>query len=108
MFRIVLFLLLIALAAVGAAWVADQPGDVMLTWGGYKLTTTLPVFVLGIAIIVVAAMIVLGLAGALWRTPGRVRRRRHERRTSRGRHAITHGLLASMPKPRDGLPATIR
>src|SRR5690349_13469199 len=94
MLRIVLFLLLIALAAVGAAWVADQPGDVMLTWGGTKLTTTLPVFVLGVAIIVVAAMIVLGVAGALWRTPGRVRRRRHERRTARGRHAITHGLLA--------------
>jgi HemY protein len=94
MFRIVLFLLLIALAAAGAAWVADQPGDVMLTWGGTRLTTTLPVFVLGIAIIVVSAMIVLGLAGALWRSPGRVRRRRHERRTARGRHAITHGLLA--------------
>jgi HemY protein len=94
MLRIVLFLLLIALAAVGAAWVADQPGDVILTWGGTKLTTTLPVFVLGVAVIVVAAMIVLGLAGALWRTPGRVRRRRHERRAARGRHAITHGLLA--------------
>jgi HemY protein len=94
MLRIVLFLLLIALAAVGAAWVADQPGDVMLSWGGYKATTTLPVFVLGVAIIVVAGMLVLGLAGALWRTPGRVRRGRHERRTARGRHAITHGLLA--------------
>jgi HemY protein len=94
MLRIVLFLLLIALAAVGAAWVADQPGDVILTWGGWKLTTTLPVFVLGVAIIVVAGMIVLGLAAALWRTPGRIRHHRHERRTARGRHAITHGLLA--------------
>ena len=36
MIRIVLFLLLIALAAAGAAWVADQPGDVVLSWGGYK------------------------------------------------------------------------
>jgi HemY protein len=94
MIRIVLFLLLIALAAAGAAWVADQPGDVALSWGGYKLTTTLPVFALGIAIIVVAAMIVLGMFGALWRTPSRLRRRRHERRHARGRHAITHGLLA--------------
>jgi HemY protein len=94
MIRIVLFLLLIALAAAGAAWVADQPGDVALSWGGYKLTTTLPVFVLGIAIIVVAAMILLGMFGALWRTPGRLRRRRDERRHARGRHAITHGLLA--------------
>ena len=94
MIRIVLFLLLIALAAAGAAWVADQPGDVALSWGGYKLTTTLSVFALAIAIIVVAAMIVLGMFGALWRTPGRLRRRRHERRHARGRHAITHGLLA--------------
>ena len=94
MIRIVLFLLLIALAAAGAAWVADQPGDVALSWGGTKLTTTLPVFALGIAIIVVAAMIVLGMLGALWRTPSRLRRRRHERRHARGRHAITHGLLA--------------
>jgi HemY protein len=94
MIRIVLFLLLIALAAAGAAWVADQPGDVALSWGGYKLTTTLPVFVLGVAIIVVAAMILLGMLGAVWRTPGRLRRRRHERRHARGRHAITHGLLA--------------
>jgi HemY protein len=30
----------------------------------------------------------------LWRTPERIRRRRHERRHARGRHAITQGLLA--------------
>jgi HemY protein len=94
MIRIVLFLLLIALAAAGAAWVADQPGDVAVSWGGTRLTTTLPVFALGIAIIVVAAMFMLGMFGALLRTPGRLRRRRHERRHARGRHAITHGLLA--------------
>jgi len=34
MIRIVLFLLLIALAAAGAAWVADQSGDVTLILGG--------------------------------------------------------------------------
>ena len=28
----------------------------------------------------------------IWRTPGRLRRRRHEKRNARGRHAITHGL----------------
>ena len=30
----------------------------------------------------------------VWRAPGRLRRRRHEKRHARGRHAITHGLLA--------------
>lgn len=38
MIRIILFLLLIALAAAGAAWLADQPGDLVLNWGGLRLT----------------------------------------------------------------------
>jgi uncharacterized membrane-anchored protein len=47
MIRIVLFLLLLGLAAFGAAWIADQPGSVVLTWGGSKATAALPVFALG-------------------------------------------------------------
>ena len=46
MIRIILFLLLIALGAAGAAWIAEQTGDVTLSWGGYRVQTTLPVFVL--------------------------------------------------------------
>jgi HemY protein len=94
MVRIVLFLLLIALAAWGAAWIADQTGDEVLTWGGYRVTTTLPVFALALGAIVVAAILLWSLVRALWRTPGQIRRARHERRHARGRHAITHGLLA--------------
>jgi HemY protein len=94
MIRIVLFLVLIALAALGAAWVADQPGDVALSWGNYKLTATLPAFMLLLGIVVVAAIIAWSLARMLWLMPERIRRHRHERRHARGRHAITHGLLA--------------
>ena len=94
MLRIVLFLVLIALAAWGATWVADQPGEVALSFGGPKYIVSLPVFALFLGIIIVAAMIALGVLVMLWRTPGRVRRGRHERRRARGRHAITHGLLA--------------
>jgi HemY protein len=94
MVRMVLFLLLIALAAAGAAWVADQTGDVTLTWGGLRVETTLPVFVFALGITIVVAMLAWTILAALWRTPGRIRRHRHERRHARGRHAITHGLLA--------------
>ena len=93
MIRIVLFLVLIALVAVGAAYVAEQPGLVLL-WGTYKITTTPLVFVVAVGIVVVAAMLVWSIVAALWRTPGRMRKRRHERRHARGRHAITQGLLA--------------
>ena len=94
MVRIVLFLLLIALAAAGAAWMADQAGDVTVTWSGYRLETTLGVFALALGIVIVVAMLVWSLLLALWRTPTRIRKGRHERRHARGRHAITHGLLA--------------
>ena len=94
MIRIILFLLLIALGAAGAAWIAEQTGDVVLSWGGWRAQTTLPVFVLALGITVVAAMMMWAILRILWRTPERLRRSRRERRQARGRHAITQGLLA--------------
>ena len=94
MYRIILFLALIALAAAGAAWVADQTGEVVLSSGGWRIETSLPVFALALGVTVVAAMLAWSILGGLWRTPQRIKRARRERRHARGRHAITHGLLA--------------
>jgi HemY protein len=94
MIRIILFLLLIALGAAGAAWVAEQTGDFVLTWGTLRIKTTLPVFVLISGIVVVAAMMLWTVLRGLWKIPGDVKRGRRERRHARGRHAITQGLLA--------------
>ena len=94
MYRIILFLLLIALAAAGAAWIADQPGDVVLSWDGWRVNATLPVFALALGIAIVAAMMVWTVLGALWRLPEKIRKSNRERRHARGRHAITQGLLA--------------
>jgi HemY protein len=94
MLRIVLFLVLIALAAWGASLIADVPGDVVVLWSGTKSTTTVGVLALALGVTIIAAIFLWGLANALWRTPARIRRARHERRHARGRHAITHGLLA--------------
>jgi HemY protein len=94
MYRIILFLLLIALAAAGAAWVADQSGDVTLSWGGWRVETSLPVFALALGVAIVAAMLAWSIVRGLWRMPEKIRRGRRERRHARGRHAITHGLLA--------------
>jgi len=94
MVRIILFLLLIALGAAGAAWIAEQTGDVVLSWGGYRAQATLPVFVLVLGIVVVAAMMIWAILRGVWRTPARMRKSRRERRQARGRHAITQGLLA--------------
>jgi HemY protein len=94
MFRIILFLVLIALAGAGAAWVADQPGDVVLSWGGWRADMSLPVFLLALGVVIVAAMLAWAIVRGVWRTPERLKRSRRERRQARGRHAITQGLLA--------------
>jgi HemY protein len=94
MYRIILFLLLIALAAWGAAWVADQPGDVVLAWHGWQVHATLPVFALAFGIAIVAAVVAWSILRVLWRLPEKIRKSRRERRHARGRHAITQGLLA--------------
>ncbi|GKQ53950.1 heme biosynthesis protein HemY [Bradyrhizobium sp. Ce-3] len=92
MIRIILFLLLIALAAAGAAWLADQPGDLVLNWGGLRFTSKQPMYLLGLVIVV--AMVAGVILRGLWKIPGHIRRGRRERRHARGRHAITQGLLA--------------
>ncbi len=94
MVRIILFLVLIALAAAGAAWIADQTGDVALSWRGWRVHTSLPVFALALGFVIVAALLAWSILRGLWRTPEKLRRARRERRRARGRHAITHGLLA--------------
>ncbi len=94
MYRVILFLVLVALAGAGAAWVADQPGEVLLSWGGWSAHPSLPVFVLLLGIVIVAAMLLWSFLRMLWRQPERYRRGRREKRAARGRHAITHGLLA--------------
>ncbi|MBN9041749.1 MAG: heme biosynthesis protein HemY [Rhizobiales bacterium 62-47] len=94
MLRIILFLLLIAIAALVATWVGDQSGDVALTWSGWRIETSLPVFVLLVGLVSVAAIIAWSLVRGIWRAPHRVRRARHERRQARGRRAVTQGLLA--------------
>src|SRR6185437_5379283 len=94
MFRIVLFLILIALAASGAAWVADQTGTIVLSWSVWRIKTTLPYFVLALGLLAVVAVLLWSIVRGLWRTPARIRRARRARLDARGRHAITHGLLA--------------
>jgi len=94
MYRIIFFLLLVALTALGAAWVADQPGEVLFSWDGGRAHVTPLEFVVGFVVAIVAAMMVWSCLGFFWRLPEKIRKARHERRHARGRHAITQGLLA--------------
>ncbi|MEN3290267.1 MAG: HemY protein, partial [Bradyrhizobium sp.] len=57
MIRIILFLILIGAAALGATFVAEQHGDVVMNWGPYRIEATLPVAVLAVFLLIVAALL---------------------------------------------------
>ena len=61
MIRVVFFLLVVGALALGAAWLADRPGDVVVTWQGMRIETSLMVLVAAI----LAAMAVLAFIWTL-------------------------------------------
>lgn len=58
MIRIILFLFLIGVVALGAAVIADQTGDVTLSWNAWRVDTSLPVLALALLVVVCASMLV--------------------------------------------------
>ncbi|ABD85628.1 heme biosynthesis protein HemY [Rhodopseudomonas palustris] len=94
MLRIILFLVVIAAAAAGAGWLAEQPGNVVLSWRGWQAEMTLAVAALALLSAIVAVALGWTILAGVLRSPGRLRRSRRARREARARRAITQGLLA--------------
>ena len=94
MIRIILFLFLVGIVALGAAIVADQTGNVVLTWSAWRIETSLPVLVLLLALLVAAATIIWVTIRGFVKTPERMRRMQQERRLAKGRDAVAKGLIA--------------
>ncbi|MCX7297207.1 MAG: heme biosynthesis protein HemY [Hyphomicrobiales bacterium] len=94
MIRVVLFLVSVALIAAGFVWVADRPGDVAITWMGYRIETSLMVAGLAVAALVVVAMIVWSVLRGILRSPEQVSLFFRHRRAMKGYLAITRGLVA--------------
>ncbi|ETR77896.1 membrane protein [Afipia sp. P52-10] len=94
MVRVIVFLLVIGVLAFGASWVADQGGDIVLAWDGWRVSTSLPVAILGFGLAVVAAMVIWVVISTLIRLPQRLRHGRQLRHERRGREAIAKGLIA--------------
>ena len=94
MIRIVSFLIVVGALALGVAWLADRPGDVLVTWQGLRIETSL--MVLGGAVLIAMAVIALiwSVLRAIVRSPLMLKRRLHRRRGERAYEAISRGLVA--------------
>ncbi len=94
MIRVILFLLSVALIAVGFAWVADRPGEVSVTWMGYRIETSVMVAMFAVAAVVLAAMLIWGIVRGILRSPEQVSLFFRHRRAMKGYLAISRGLIA--------------
>ena len=94
MIRVVVFLIMVGVLAVGAAWLADRPGEVVVTWEGFRSKTSLMVMAEAVLVAVAVLMAVWSIIRAIVRSPAVLARRQRERRGARAYAAISNGLIA--------------
>ncbi len=94
MIRILVFLVLVALAALGAAWIADRPGEIVMTWHNSRISTSVTVAAIGFLALVALAVFLWTVIRLVMRSPDLAALFFRERRKTRGWRAITRGMIA--------------
>jgi HemY protein len=94
MIRVVVFLIALALLALGFAWVADRPGNVAVTWLGYHIETSVTVAALALVVLVLALILIWTAVRSLVRSPEQISLFFRHRRAMRGYNALSRGLIA--------------
>ena len=94
MVRLLIFLAALALAAWGLSWLADNPGDITLTWRGTEYEASLMLglgFVLALAVVL---SIIWAVLRFIFRIPSLVSLASRARRREKGYLALSRGMIA--------------
>lgn len=94
MIRALWYFLIAAVAAIAAAFIAEQKGALTLTIGSTEIATTFPVAAGAIAVLVVIVLVSYRLITLFLDAPGRTAAWRRRRRDTRGAQAVARGLVA--------------
>lgn len=94
MTRVLVFVLLLALLALGAAWIADTPGEVSVALGGWKVETSPAVAALAVIAFSLALLLVWTVLRLAFRLPSIVSLASRARRRARGFQAVSRGMVA--------------
>ncbi|MDG4883394.1 heme biosynthesis protein HemY [Mesorhizobium sp. WSM4884] len=95
MIRILIFLAVVFALGLGFAWLADRPGEMLVTFNGYQYQVTLMVAAVAIVAVVAAVMILWWLVKSLWNSPYTISRYFRVRRRDRGYQALSTGMIAA-------------
>ena len=88
MIRVVVFLIAAGLLALGVVWLADRPGQIAITWLGYRADTSVMVAVMAIFGIAIAAVMLWSAARFMLRSPKLFSLALRERKRRKGYESI--------------------
>lgn len=94
MWRALVFIGLLCVAAFGAVWLADRPGTVLVTFGGYEIQTSVAVAAIGLAGLALGLALLWSAVSAVLHLPSRLTFASRARRRSRGYQAVSRGMVA--------------
>lgn len=94
MLRLVLFLAGVLVAAMGLSWLAEHPGMITVDWLGYRAEPSVFQAVVGLVLMVMAAMFVWTIVKQIWQSPAAAGRYLQRRRQRRGLDALSGGMIA--------------
>ena len=94
MIRVLLFFVLLVLLAFGIVWIVDRPGEIAVTWQGYRIETTVAVALGFVLLGAVLLALLFGLLRFLLRMPTLMARRAERRRRAKGHAALSRGMVA--------------
>ncbi len=94
MFRLLIFLAALALAAWGLMWLSDNPGLVTVVWRGVEYKVSLMLALGVVAVAAVALSIVWGVLRFVFNIPSFVTLAARARRREKGLMALSRGMIA--------------
>jgi len=95
MLRILTFLLIVFALGLGFAWLAERPGDMIVTFGGYQYRVTVMVAAVAVTAMVAGLLLTWWILRALWNSPYTIARYFRVRRRDRGYQALSTGMIAA-------------
>ena len=92
--RSLIFFIEVAIVVALAVWLADRPGKVAIDWQGWRVETSIGILLVAVLVTIVVASAVY--AGWRWlrRRPREIRSSHFHRREASGYRALTDGLAA--------------
>ncbi|MBZ6075736.1 heme biosynthesis HemY N-terminal domain-containing protein [Microvirga puerhi] len=94
MWRALVFIGLLCVAAFAAVWLADRPGTVLVTFGGYEMQTSVAVAAVALAGLGLALAVLWAVVTAVLQLPSRLTFASRARRRARGYQAVSRGMVA--------------